>query len=658
MKLGELVVEIGADTSQLKRSEQEVSKTTQRMEAGFSKVGSAIAAAFSAETARQVIMVADQMTRLEGTVRRLTRTTGDFDKTWSKLVDLSNENGAAIADTTALFQRFQMTMDKMVDSNDDVLNFVDTLQKVGRLGGSSAEEMSNALIQLSQGFAGGIIRAEEFNSVSEQMPYLLQIAADNIEGLDGDIGKLRQSMLDGQLTSDVFYKAISRGGKDIDKEFKKLPDTIDLASTKLRNNLAVAISELDKKIGASENIAEFISSMADLVDRLSSSGLEQGKAAKGVEEVGNAIMATDARIKSIKMSIKDLESATKGDSISDSVVRFMYGDDLDKELKQKRSELEKEIELRKELDAKMITELGKGVGINDASGIGGTKTPKSSDEKEPILGTGTDPIDDEIKKLELRAEIYEDTGARIDAEILRQRQSALKIYKEGSQEMQDIDAQLIENRVNMWDEYFSEQETELKKSNDKTAQDIANAYQSMNRQIGNALGSALASTQSWGDAMKSIIGNLASQFISAGLGSLFGQPAGGGNIFGGLFGGAGRAMGGQTSGMLAHPINERGVPEIYKSGGKQYLLPTGQNGEITPMQQGGGFDLGSISIVSTGTPQQIESRQMDNGQIQIMIGDAISKYNGKLMSDIKTGKGDFGKSFGQGYKATRNMGVN
>lgn len=643
--LGTLEVDIGADTSGLRRAEREVEGSSKRMEASFSKLGGAIAAALSVETARQILMIADNMVRLEGNVKRLTRTTGDFEKVWSRIADISNENGAAIADTTALFQRFQMSMDELVDSNDDVLEFVDTLQKVGRLGGSSAEEMSNALTQLSQGFAGGIIRAEEFNSIIEQMPSLLNIVAKNIEGVDGDLGKLRQAMLDGQLTSEVFFKALTRGTDEVNNEFSKLPRTIDQASQALSNNFAKAISALDSQIGASTFFVEFIDKISD------AASATEYFLSKFEETRVNQI---SGQMQEINDQIKDLESQVENtDSAFGRFWNDVTGGTNNAEVnKQKIAELRAEY-------SKLGDEL-RNLTFGDRKGgepLELSITPKISDEpvRLPEATQDTKKQEQELKKQE------ESAQATLDAiylASLNQKDRLLALETQQLDEIQSlyeqeaISYEQYQDAITQTGETFAKRRLEIEEEN---VQAVSQAYDALNRKIGDSLGQALAGTQSFSDAFRSILADLSSQFISAGIGAAFGMPAGGNNLFAGLFGG-GRAMGGQTSGMLAHPINERGTPEIYETGGQQYLLPTGKNGNISPMQSAESSSP-NVSIISTGEPQEITAMRMDSGEMQIMIDNAIKRYDNQLNSQLSTGKGKTAKSLQTGYNVTRNLGV-
>ncbi|EJA3065736.1 tape measure protein, partial [Cronobacter sakazakii] len=145
-------------------------------------------------------------------------------------------------------------------TNSQILSLTDTLQKIGTIGGSSAEEMSNALRQFGQSIAGGIVRAEEFNSILEQMPELArQIAA----GLGISIGQLRQRMLEGKLTAQDALNAIQKQSESVNAEFDKMPVSIDRAKNSLDVAFKNAISDLNQAIGLTSTLAGLMQSVAD-----------------------------------------------------------------------------------------------------------------------------------------------------------------------------------------------------------------------------------------------------------------------------------------------------------------------------------------------------------------------------------------------------------
>ncbi|MCK4621334.1 MAG: phage tail length tape measure family protein [Desulfuromonadales bacterium] len=120
--------------------------------------------------------------------------------------------------------------------------------------------------------------------------------------------------------------------------------------------------------------------------------------------------------------------------------------------------------------------------------------------------------------------------------------------------------------------------------------------------------------------------------------------------------GGGREFGGTTSPQLAHPINEAGIPEILNQGGKQYLLPTGKGGNITPLDKGGsGGGSPNITIISSGTPQSVDGVNITKNEVAIMINDAGRRTEGRINASLATGRGDTARSLQSGFKAERNL---
>lgn len=83
-----------------------------------------------------------------------------------------------------------------------------------------------------------------------------------------------------------------------------------------------------------------------------------------------------------------------------------------------------------------------------------------------------------------------------------------------------------------------------------------------------------------------------------------------GSLLGGLFGG-GRAIGGPVSAGRVYQVNERGAPEIYTAGGKQFLLAP-RDGRVTPATAAGGGRASQINqtFVVNGTPDRMTRQQM------------------------------------------------
>jgi len=209
--------------------------------------------------------IADNMTQLQARIKRLTGDAETAKETFNSLTNIASTTGASLSDTTKLWETLTSSLKEAGATNAQVLNLTDTLQKIGRIGGSSTEEMANALRQFGQSIASGTIRAEEFNSILEQMPELArQIAA----GLGISMGELRARMLDGKLTAEDALNAIQDRTSIVNAEFAKLPRSISQATGSLETSFAKMIASINDATGASSTFVSVIDSITSAINRL------------------------------------------------------------------------------------------------------------------------------------------------------------------------------------------------------------------------------------------------------------------------------------------------------------------------------------------------------------------------------------------------------
>lgn len=225
----------------------------------------AISVSLIIEWGKRFLEVADNMTQLQARIARLSTDAKTANETFSTLANIASTTGASLTDTTKLWETLTSSLKEAGATNAQVLNLTDTLQKIGRIGGSSTEEMANALRQFGQSIASGTIRAEEFNSILEQMPELArQIAA----GLGISMGELRARMLDGKLTAEDALNAIQDRTSVVNAEFEKLPRTMDQAVGSLEVSFSKLVVAVNDATGASKTAVEIIDQLAKYIDFL------------------------------------------------------------------------------------------------------------------------------------------------------------------------------------------------------------------------------------------------------------------------------------------------------------------------------------------------------------------------------------------------------
>lgn len=214
-------------------------------------LSAAIAGLFTAQALKGFQQAAEQTNLLAARITRLSASAETGRQTYQALLAIANQTGTDLPTTVKLWENLQQSLSALGATQSQILNLTSTLQKIGAIGGSSAEEVANALRQFGQSIAGGTVRAEEFNSVMEQMP---ELARQIAKGLGIPFDELRQRMLDGKLTATDALNAIQRQTDLVNTEFSKIPRTSEQAGNAIKNSFNDALASLDNLLGASQKI--------------------------------------------------------------------------------------------------------------------------------------------------------------------------------------------------------------------------------------------------------------------------------------------------------------------------------------------------------------------------------------------------------------------
>ncbi|WP_270841204.1 tape measure protein [Enterobacter kobei] len=278
-KAGEIYYDIEANVSGLLKAQGKANKSLDsignsattaakkmdELQTNINRVAGAIAASLVVDWGKAFLVAADNMSQLNARIERLTGSAATASQTMQSLMRISSSTGGSLQDTAKVWETLSTALRDTGATNGQIIQLTETLQKIGRIGGSSTEEMANALRQFGQSISSGTIRAEEFNSILEQMPELArQIAA----GMGVSIGELRQLMLDGKLTAEDALNAIQKQTGSVNAEFEKLPRTLAQANNALTNSFLSMIDSVNQATGASSGMVTVIDSLTAALDRL------------------------------------------------------------------------------------------------------------------------------------------------------------------------------------------------------------------------------------------------------------------------------------------------------------------------------------------------------------------------------------------------------
>lgn len=246
------------------------SKTMQKtVNSSFSDLGKGLALGAGFTAAIMAFKdLADAATRTQNSLKVAGLSGAELTSVYQQLFQAAQDNAAPVEDLVKLYSRVAINQKELGVSSGQLITFSTNVAKALRVQGTTAQEAQGALLQLSQALGSGTVRAEEFNSILEGVPTILQAAAAGLDRAGGSVAKLRQIMLAGQLSSKEFFDAFERGAPLLDQKLKGSVLTIGQALVKFNNSLQDAAGKFDSVFGASARAVEVIGTLAKTVEDL------------------------------------------------------------------------------------------------------------------------------------------------------------------------------------------------------------------------------------------------------------------------------------------------------------------------------------------------------------------------------------------------------
>lgn len=254
---------IGAARRELDRLEKQ-SRRNERaagsMGGAFRMLGGILAGVGVAQAARSFVRMGDEVTQLTGRISLYTDTLEDAQDVVTDLRESATDLGIAFGSQAEIFARLGPSLENLNLSNERALDLTEAISTAFVVSGASAQEADNAIRQLGQAFASGELRGEELRSVMEQGARIMQALRDETGLTQGELRELAEA---GQLTSDVVSEALLAQLPTLREELDQMEETVGRASTALRNELAIALQDVNEQMGLTRGLANIFRGIAD-----------------------------------------------------------------------------------------------------------------------------------------------------------------------------------------------------------------------------------------------------------------------------------------------------------------------------------------------------------------------------------------------------------
>lgn len=295
-KFGNSADATGRQVNRMSRQVDVASNSFASMRNQALAIGATIASAFAV---RDLINFADQATLMSNKLNDVAEDTQALERSQRALLAVANETRTDLAASVDLYATLQRNARSLVDTDQELVDIVRTINQSFALSGASAESANAAIIQLSQGLASGTLRGDEFNSVAEQAPEILRAVQKELGVTKGE---LREMAAEGKITAQVVVDALANSADEISRRFNQTSITVEQSLTIARNNLIDFIGEQDNALGVSASLSDAVLTLGNNIDTLAD-GIVVISAIMGGRYAGAIISAAIAKGALLKQTL-------------------------------------------------------------------------------------------------------------------------------------------------------------------------------------------------------------------------------------------------------------------------------------------------------------------------------------------------------------------
>jgi tape measure domain-containing protein len=227
----------------------------------ISGFGAALASVAFGGGIAAVAQLSDQYGKYLAQLKLATTGQSEFTNAQNSVRSIATSAQSDLSATASLYASITKSTRDLGIAQAQVASITESVSLALKVSGASTAEASSAILQLSQAFASGVLRGDEFNSVNEASPRLMQALAD---GIGVPVGALRAMAEQGQLTTAVLADALPRALGTLRNEARSV-ETIGGAVTVLKNNVMEMVGATAQSSGV---VAAFSGGIKLLADNL------------------------------------------------------------------------------------------------------------------------------------------------------------------------------------------------------------------------------------------------------------------------------------------------------------------------------------------------------------------------------------------------------
>lgn len=187
------------------------------------KISGIAAGIASIATVQKLVNLSDDVTSAQARLNLLVTDGGSVDELEAKIMASANRSRSAYLDTASAVAKLGLNAGNAFDHDmDQVIAFMEQVNKQFVIGGATAQEQSNAMVQLTQAMAAGALRGEELNSILDSAPGIARAIEQYMGVAEGSI---KEYAAEGKVTAQVVKNALFSVADETNAKFESMPMT-------------------------------------------------------------------------------------------------------------------------------------------------------------------------------------------------------------------------------------------------------------------------------------------------------------------------------------------------------------------------------------------------------------------------------------------------
>ena len=202
----------------------------------------------------KLIGLSDQMTSTTARLNLMVDDGGSVEALEAKIMASAQRSRAAYLDTAGAIATMGSNAGAAFSGNDELIAFMEQINKQFVIGGATAQGQSAAMLQLTQAMAAGALRGEELNSILENAPGIARAIESYMGIAEGSIKKYAEQ---GLITAEVVKNAMFAAAEETNAKFESMPKTWGQVWTSMQNRALTILDPILSKLNAIANSEQF-----------------------------------------------------------------------------------------------------------------------------------------------------------------------------------------------------------------------------------------------------------------------------------------------------------------------------------------------------------------------------------------------------------------